>query len=108
MIMFAQYAQGGTFGKAVKMAEDVTDLARRCAAAAGDDPDCLKPLVSTSVLPAWQTFSVVVCHFRALLCVLPKRSEYIVKRRAFLVWACLALFIGLFVLQAPSYKASQD
>ncbi|XP_035751846.1 alpha-fetoprotein [Egretta garzetta] len=44
MIMFAQYAQGGTFGKAVKMAEDVTDLARRCAAAAGDDPDCLKPL----------------------------------------------------------------
>ncbi|XP_074761444.1 alpha-fetoprotein-like [Athene noctua] len=44
MIMFAQYVQGGTFGKAVKMAEDVTDLAKRCAAAARDDPDCLKPL----------------------------------------------------------------
>ncbi|XP_074677566.1 alpha-fetoprotein [Strix aluco] len=44
MIMFAQYVQGGTFGKAVKMAEDVTDLAKRCAAAARDNPDCLKPL----------------------------------------------------------------
>ncbi|KAM7113027.1 alpha-fetoprotein-like isoform 2-T3 [Ciconia maguari] len=44
MIMFAQYVQGGTFGRAVKMAEDVTDLAKRCAAAAGDNPDCLKPL----------------------------------------------------------------
>ncbi|KFW11187.1 Alpha-fetoprotein, partial [Eurypyga helias] len=44
MIMFAQYVQGGTFGKAVKMVEDVTDLAKRCAAAARDSPDCLKPL----------------------------------------------------------------
>uniref|UniRef100_A0A8C3J6U1 Albumin domain-containing protein n=1 Tax=Calidris pygmaea TaxID=425635 RepID=A0A8C3J6U1_9CHAR len=46
MIMFAQYVQGGTFGRAVRMAEDVTDLARRCAAATGDHPDCLKPLDS--------------------------------------------------------------
>ncbi|NXL58480.1 FETA protein, partial [Chordeiles acutipennis] len=44
MIMFAQYVQGGTFGKAVQMAEDVTALAKRCAAAARDNPDCLKPL----------------------------------------------------------------
>ncbi|XP_074946059.1 alpha-fetoprotein-like [Phalacrocorax aristotelis] len=44
MIMFAQYVQGGTFGKAVKMAEAVTDLARSCAAAARDSPECLKPL----------------------------------------------------------------
>ncbi|KAM6120289.1 alpha-fetoprotein-like [Pterocles gutturalis] len=44
LIMFAQYVQGGTFGKAVQMAEDVTDLARRCAAADRDNPDCLKPL----------------------------------------------------------------
>uniref|UniRef100_A0A8B9U2Y4 Albumin domain-containing protein n=1 Tax=Anas zonorhyncha TaxID=75864 RepID=A0A8B9U2Y4_9AVES len=44
MIMFAQYVQGSTFTKAVKMAETVTDLAKRCAAADGDNPDCLKPL----------------------------------------------------------------
>ncbi|NXS96147.1 FETA protein, partial [Jacana jacana] len=44
VIMFAQYVPGGTFGRAVRMAEDVTDLARRCAAATGDHPDCLKPL----------------------------------------------------------------
>ncbi|XP_057267614.1 alpha-fetoprotein-like [Pezoporus wallicus] len=45
LVMFAQYVQGGTFGRAVKMAEDVTDLAERCAAAAArDNPDCLKPL----------------------------------------------------------------
>ncbi|NXG35259.1 FETA protein, partial [Dromaius novaehollandiae] len=44
MIMFAQYVQEGTFGKAVKMAEDVTDLAKRCAAAGKDNQDCLKPL----------------------------------------------------------------
>ncbi|NWU65512.1 FETA protein, partial [Pterocles burchelli] len=44
LIMFAQYVQGGTFGKAVQMAEAVTDLARRCAAADRDNPDCLKPL----------------------------------------------------------------
>ncbi|KAF1633130.1 Alpha-fetoprotein, partial [Eudyptes filholi] len=44
MIMFAQHVQGGTFGKAVKMAEDVTDLAKKCAAAARGNPDCLKPL----------------------------------------------------------------
>ncbi|NXI64847.1 FETA protein, partial [Anseranas semipalmata] len=44
MIMFAQYVQGSTFAKAVKMAEDVTDLAKRCAAADKDNPDCLKPL----------------------------------------------------------------
>ncbi|XP_074004005.1 alpha-fetoprotein-like [Numenius arquata] len=46
VIMFAQYVQGGTFGRAVRMAEDVTDLARRCAAATGAHPDCLKPLDS--------------------------------------------------------------
>ncbi|NXI59102.1 FETA protein, partial [Chloroceryle aenea] len=44
MVMFAQYVPGGTFGKAVKMAEDVTALARRCAAADRDSPDCLQPL----------------------------------------------------------------
>ncbi|NWX01105.1 FETA protein, partial [Caloenas nicobarica] len=44
MIMFAQYVQGGTFGKAVKMAEDITDLAKRCAAANRDNTDCLEPL----------------------------------------------------------------
>ncbi|NXG61429.1 FETA protein, partial [Hemiprocne comata] len=47
-IMFAQYVQGATFGQTVKMAEDVTALARSCAAAAAaaarDSPDCLKPL----------------------------------------------------------------
>ncbi|NXN58277.1 FETA protein, partial [Rynchops niger] len=44
MIMFAQYVPGGTFGRAVEMAEDVTDLAKRCAAAGRHSPDCLKPL----------------------------------------------------------------
>ncbi|NXO53350.1 FETA protein, partial [Aramus guarauna] len=45
IIMFAQYVQGGTLGKAVEMAEAVTDLAKRCAAAAArDSPDCRKPL----------------------------------------------------------------
>ncbi|NXV52045.1 FETA protein, partial [Uria aalge] len=44
MIMFAQYVPGGTFGRAVAMAEDVTALAKRCAATARDSPDCLKPL----------------------------------------------------------------
>ncbi|NXG77673.1 FETA protein, partial [Baryphthengus martii] len=44
IVMFARYAHGGTFGKAAKMAEDVTELARRCAATAGDGPDCLRPL----------------------------------------------------------------
>lgn len=50
LVMFAQYMQGSTFGKAVRMTEDVTDLAKRCAAAARDNPDCLKPLVSTFTL----------------------------------------------------------
>ncbi|NWH16590.1 FETA protein, partial [Grus americana] len=44
MIMFAQYVQGGTLGKAVEMAEEVTGLAKRCAAAASDSLGCLKPL----------------------------------------------------------------
>ncbi|NXW64769.1 FETA protein, partial [Eurystomus gularis] len=44
MIMFAQYVQGGTFGQVVKMAEEVTELAKRCAAAARASPDCLQPL----------------------------------------------------------------
>ncbi|KFZ60890.1 Alpha-fetoprotein, partial [Podiceps cristatus] len=44
VIMFAQYVQGSTFSKVVKMAEDVTDLAKRCAAADRDNLDCLKPL----------------------------------------------------------------
>ncbi|NXI92304.1 FETA protein, partial [Psophia crepitans] len=43
-IMFAQYVPGGTLGQAAEMAEGVTDLAKRCAAAARDGPDCLKPL----------------------------------------------------------------
>ncbi|NXI38377.1 FETA protein, partial [Galbula dea] len=43
-IMFAQYLQGGTFGRAVKMAGEVTDLAKRCAAAGRDDPACQEPL----------------------------------------------------------------
>ncbi|NXC47516.1 FETA protein, partial [Penelope pileata] len=46
MVMFAQYVQGITFGKVVKMAEDVTDLAKRCTAADRDNPNCLKPLDS--------------------------------------------------------------
>lgn len=67
LVMFAQYMQGGTFGRAVKMAEDVTDLAKRCAAAAArDNTDCLKPLVSTFTLLIWQLFSEVTCHVRAL------------------------------------------
>ncbi|XP_040411369.1 LOW QUALITY PROTEIN: alpha-fetoprotein [Cygnus olor] len=55
MIMFAQYVQGSTFTKAVKMAEAVTDLAKRCAAADGDNPDCLKPLKQGS--ECWFKFS---------------------------------------------------
>ncbi|NXX75497.1 FETA protein, partial [Urocolius indicus] len=46
MIMFAQYVQGSTFAKAVKMAEGVTELAKTCAVAARDNPGCLKPLDS--------------------------------------------------------------
>ncbi|NWW79453.1 FETA protein, partial [Climacteris rufus] len=44
LIMFAQSMPGGTFGRAAGMAEGVTALARRCAAAPTDSPDCLKPL----------------------------------------------------------------
>ncbi|NXX50002.1 FETA protein, partial [Tricholaema leucomelas] len=44
MVMFAQYVQGGSFGKVLKMAEDVTALARSCAAGTRDNPECLKPL----------------------------------------------------------------
>ncbi|NXE01593.1 FETA protein, partial [Chaetorhynchus papuensis] len=44
LIMFAQYVPGGTFRRAAGMAERVTALARSCAAAARDSPDCLKPL----------------------------------------------------------------
>ncbi|NWR55118.1 FETA protein, partial [Bucorvus abyssinicus] len=44
LIMFAQYVQGGPFGRAAQMAEAVTALARRCAAAARDSPGCLRPL----------------------------------------------------------------
>lgn len=101
--MFAQYAQEGTFDKAVKMAEDVTDLAKRCAAAARANPDCLKPLVSTFMLLTWQTFSEVTRHFRALLCIFPKRHEYISKRLDFLVYARLAL-LALSFSELPSIK----
>lgn len=103
--MFAQYVQGGTFGTAVKMAEDVTDLAKRCAAAAKDNPDCLKPLVSTFTLLIWQLFSEVICHVRALMCVFPERHEHIVKR---LTCVCVFGLTDSLVLQAPIYKASQD
>ncbi|NXS63096.1 FETA protein, partial [Brachypteracias leptosomus] len=44
MIMFAQYVPGGTFGQAVKVAEEVTELGRRCEAMGGASPDCLQPL----------------------------------------------------------------
>ncbi|XP_068021861.1 alpha-fetoprotein-like [Melanerpes formicivorus] len=44
IVMFAQYVQGGSFGQAVRMAEEVTALARSCAAGARDNPECLKPL----------------------------------------------------------------
>ncbi|OXB69685.1 UNVERIFIED_CONTAM: hypothetical protein H355_004768, partial [Colinus virginianus] len=44
MIMFAQYVQGSTFGQVVKMAEAVTDLAKRCTDAERDNPNCQKPL----------------------------------------------------------------
>ncbi|NXH21448.1 FETA protein, partial [Bucco capensis] len=45
LVMFAQYVQGGTFGQAVRMAAEVTALAKRCAAAATrDNLDCQKPL----------------------------------------------------------------
>lgn len=72
MIMFAQYMRGGTFGKAVKMAEDITDLAKRCAAANRDNTDCLEPLVSTFMLLLWQSFSEMTCVFRALVRIFPK------------------------------------
>ncbi|NWS72872.1 FETA protein, partial [Crotophaga sulcirostris] len=42
LAVFAQFLQGGTFGRAAAMAEAVTALARRCAAAA--NPTCLEPL----------------------------------------------------------------
>lgn len=102
MIMFAQYVPGGTFGRAVEMAEDVTDLAKRCAAAARDSPDCLKPLVSTSMPPVWQTFPEVACNFRAPVCVFPERQEYI-ERRACFVDASLAL-LTLSFARLPSIK----
>lgn len=70
--MFAQYVPGGTFGRAAGMAERVTALARSCAAAARDSPDCLKPLVSSVMLPVWQTFPEVTCHCRALARVFPE------------------------------------
>ncbi|XP_065592858.1 alpha-fetoprotein-like [Cyrtonyx montezumae] len=44
MIMFAQYMQGSTFGQVVKMAEAVTDLAKRCIDGERNDPNCQKPL----------------------------------------------------------------
>ncbi|NXP78851.1 FETA protein, partial [Ramphastos sulfuratus] len=44
LVTFAQYVQGGSFGTVLKMAEDVTALARSCAAGARDNPECLKPL----------------------------------------------------------------
>ncbi|NWW29124.1 FETA protein, partial [Falcunculus frontatus] len=44
LILFAQYVPGGTFKRAAGMAERVTALARSCAAAARDSPDCLKSL----------------------------------------------------------------
>ncbi|NXG17837.1 FETA protein, partial [Grallaria varia] len=44
LILFAQYVPGGTFGRVAAMAQGVTALARRCAAAPSDSPDCLQPL----------------------------------------------------------------
>ncbi|NXU57782.1 FETA protein, partial [Turnix velox] len=44
MIIFAQYVPGSTFSRAIQVAEDVTELAKKCASAARDTPDCLKPL----------------------------------------------------------------
>nr|NP_001383504.1 alpha-fetoprotein [Gallus gallus] len=44
MIMFAQYVQGNTFGQVVKMAEAVTDLAKKCTEVDRDNPNCRKPL----------------------------------------------------------------
>ncbi|XP_048798699.1 alpha-fetoprotein-like [Lagopus muta] len=44
MIMFAQYVQGNTFGQVVKMAEAVTDFAKRCTDVDRDNPNCQKPL----------------------------------------------------------------
>ncbi|XP_032300254.1 alpha-fetoprotein [Coturnix japonica] len=44
MIMFAQYVQGNTFGQVVKMAEAVTDFAKRCTDTDRDNPNCQKPL----------------------------------------------------------------
>ncbi|KAK2542897.1 hypothetical protein Q9966_003512 [Columba livia] len=51
MIVFAQYMRGGTFGKAVKMAEGITDIAKRCAAANRDNIDCLEPLAPKVLKP---------------------------------------------------------
>ncbi|XP_072192013.1 alpha-fetoprotein-like [Excalfactoria chinensis] len=44
MIMFAQYVQGNTFGQVVKMAEAVTDFAKRCTDVDRDNPNCQQPL----------------------------------------------------------------
>lgn len=79
MIMFAQYVQGSTFTKAVKMAETVTDLAKRCAAADGDNPDCLKPLVSLSILLIWHRLSNVTYNFRVLVHI-SSEKEHIIRR----------------------------
>lgn len=59
MIMFAQYVQGNTFGQVVKMAEAVTDLAKKCTEVDRDNPNCWKPLVSKLVLLMWHRFSEV-------------------------------------------------
>lgn len=56
MIMFAQYVQGNTFGQVVKMAEAVTDLAKKCTEVDRDNPNCRKPLVSKLVLLMWHRF----------------------------------------------------
>ncbi|XP_068868430.1 alpha-fetoprotein-like isoform X2 [Aphelocoma coerulescens] len=65
LIMFAQYVPGGTFRRAAGMAERVTDLARSCAAAARDSPDCLKPLdrifFDTICQEKWQIPRIADC-----------------------------------------------
>lgn len=76
--MFAQYVQGSTFTKAVKMAEAVTDLAKRCAAD-GDNPDCLKPLVSLSILLIWHRLSKVTYNFRVLTRI-SSAKEHVIRR----------------------------
>lgn len=55
--MFAQYVQGNTFGQVVKMAEAVTDFAKRCTDVDRDNPNCQKPLVSKLVLLMQYRFS---------------------------------------------------